>query len=202
VSNDGPGMFDPMTMMRLWSEGVLRMMQAAAGATPWTPWGAPAPASPPSDVPRQFRAAMLDAWTQWWDRFLRSPEFMETMKGSLDASTQWRKQLNEWLGNVHHEFQGASRQDLDEVIRSLRHVEERLADAIQAAVRTLAAQCEDTAAEVRRLRAAVDGRDRPEALDPGQPSRGEPEVPRSRRAAAEERPDVQRSRRAPRGNHR
>jgi gas vesicle protein len=163
-------MFDPLMLMRLWTDSVLRMTQAAAaGAPAWLPWGAaPGPATP-ADVPRQLRNAMLDAWGQWWDRFLRSPEFLETMKGSLEASTQWRKQLNEWLGNVHHQLQGVSRQDLDAVMSELQHVEERLMDAVQSATRDLTARCEETAAQVRQLRAGIEGR------------RGRPEVPKSRR---------------------
>jgi hypothetical protein len=135
-----------MTLMRIWSETAAKMMQAgAAWSPPWMAAAAAPVAPPPPDVPRQLRAAMTEAWAQWWDQYLRSPQFLEMMKGSLEASTQGRKQFNEWLGSVHHQLQGVSRQDLDEVLSSLRRVEERLLAAIEAA-----------AAEVRQLRAAVD----------------------------------------------
>jgi hypothetical protein len=65
------------------------------------------------------------------DAFMRAPQFQEMMKQSLSASIQFRKQLNDYLGRVHHEFQGPSRQDVDQLMEVIGHVERRITDSIE-----------------------------------------------------------------------
>jgi hypothetical protein len=78
-----------------------------------------------------MRSAALDEWARMWDQFLRSPQFLTMMQQSLAGSVQWRKQWNDWLGEVQHQFQGASRQDVDQLMLGLRHLEQRMVDVTE-----------------------------------------------------------------------
>jgi predicted nuclease with TOPRIM domain len=65
------------------------------------------------------------------DEFMRSPQFQEVMKQSLNNSIQFRKQLNDFLGRMQHEFQGTSRQDVDSLMQVMEHVERRVTDSFE-----------------------------------------------------------------------
>ncbi len=115
--------FDPGTaFMRMWSQSVSAMMAAAA------------PFPPHATLPQAARHAQsttLDAWGKYCEQFMRSPEFLQLIKQSLAGSLQFRKQLNDLLGRMHHEFQGTSRQDVDQLMLSMRHLEQRMVDGLE-----------------------------------------------------------------------
>lgn len=92
---------------------------------------AAAPGATPPDATRQVRGAMFKAMGEACDEFMRSPQFQEMMKQSLTNSIQLRKQLNEWLGRMQHEFQGTSRQDVDELMQVMKHLERRMSDSFE-----------------------------------------------------------------------
>ena len=104
---------------KFWTDFATKM--AAAGF-------AAAPGTAPPDATRQVRAAIFRAMAEAGDEFMRSPQFQEMMKESLAHSIQFRKQLNEWLGRMQHEFQGTSRQDVDELLQVMKHLEHRMSD--------------------------------------------------------------------------
>jgi hypothetical protein len=83
------------------------------------------------DASRQVRTAMFKAMSEACDEFMRAPQFQDMMKQSLSASIQFRKQLNDWLGRMHHEFQGTSRQDVDQLMEVIGHVERRITDSVE-----------------------------------------------------------------------
>ena len=107
---------------RVWSDFASQMMRSGMGMSP----GKTTP-----EVAREARTAMFKAWNDYCDQFLRTPEFIEMMKQSLAGSIQARKQLNDSLGQIQHEVQGASRQDVDQLMLSLRHMERRLVDTME-----------------------------------------------------------------------
>src|SRR5690242_1979473 len=108
-----------LSFMRMWSDLASKMMTA----------GMPfSPESTPPEAARDYRDAMLKYWGDFWQQFLRSPAFLDMMRQSLDASVQARKQFNDYFGQMHHDFQGVSRQDIDQLMRALRHVEQRSVD--------------------------------------------------------------------------
>lgn len=116
------GMFDPSLWTKMWSECAAKMTQAGGNLSPQ--------AMPPEAM-RSLRGTMLEAWSQSWDQFMRSPQFLEMMRQSMAGSVQWRKQMNDMMGNMQHQFQGASRQDIDEIMLGLRHLEQRMVDAVE-----------------------------------------------------------------------
>lgn len=110
------------SMFRAWTDFMTKMM---AAPMPFSSAG-----SPP-DAAREIRSNMLNAWADYWQQVMRSPEFLETMKQSVDSSVQWRKQFNDFLGQMQHELQGVSRQDVDQIMRMMRHVEQRSVDGME-----------------------------------------------------------------------
>ncbi len=108
-----------MEWWRLWSDFGSRMMHAGAVASPM---------APPAESARQLRSSVFQALAETTDEYLRSPQFLETMRFSMGQMVDFRRQLNEFLGRVHHELQGVSRQDLDQLMDALNHVERRVAD--------------------------------------------------------------------------
>src|SRR3954462_13916115 len=55
------------------------------------------PESDPPQAAKQVRGAVFDSMTQYSNQFLRSPQFLQMMKQSLDASIAFRKQMNDFL---------------------------------------------------------------------------------------------------------
>ena len=105
---------------KIWSDFAGRASQAGFAFDP---------ESTPPDGMRQVRSAFLRAWTQLCDEWMRSPEFLNTLKTSMKNAIAFRKQINDSLGRMHHELQGTSRQEIDQIMLELRHLERRLVDA-------------------------------------------------------------------------
>jgi uncharacterized protein (DUF2267 family) len=84
----------------------------------------------PPEVAKQMRSAFLKAMSDYCDEYMRSPEFLEGMREAMDRSIELRRELNEFMGRLHHEFQGTSRQDVDHIMQAIRHVETRMLDSI------------------------------------------------------------------------
>jgi small-conductance mechanosensitive channel len=89
------------------------------------------PAKAPPEVARQMRSMMFTSMAQYAEEFMRSPQFLEAMKQSMDAAVAFRKQMNDFLTTVQHNAQGVARQDIDSLMLNLRHSETRLLEAIE-----------------------------------------------------------------------
>lgn len=80
----------------------------------WAKAGAPAPGQQPGfpgipampqgfpgfispEVARRMQAAFFDAMAQYADQYMRSPEFLESMKKSMDQALQLRRQMDDFL---------------------------------------------------------------------------------------------------------
>lgn len=109
-------------MMRAWADLAGKMMTAGLSVPP---------ESTPPDAARDLRSNILGAWADSWQQFFRSPMFLEAMRQFLDLNVQARKQFNEFLGQVQHEAQGVSRQDVDHLMRAMRHAEQRSVDGLE-----------------------------------------------------------------------
>lgn len=107
------------TFQKIWMETVSKTMQAAFTFTP---------NSPPPEVLRQVRSSIFQALGESWEKFMRSPEFLETMKRWMEQAVTFRKSTNELLGKVRHEMQAPSREDIKTIMLAVRHGEKRLLD--------------------------------------------------------------------------
>jgi hypothetical protein len=87
-----------------------------------------APNAPPPEAAGQVRDALFRAAEQYWVEFMRSPQFLEAMKQSMDAAIAFRKQVNDFLTRTRHEAQGTARDDIDALMLCIRHLETRMLD--------------------------------------------------------------------------
>ena len=104
---------------RMWTDFATKMTEAGLAFSPQVT---------PPEAFRQLRSTMLRTWAEYCDQFMRTDEFLAMMKQSLDGAIQARRQLNDFLGEVQHHLQGASRQDLDKVMTALESLQRRLTD--------------------------------------------------------------------------
>jgi hypothetical protein len=112
----------PMDMFELWTDTWSKMW--GAGMAQAGDGGGP-------DAFRQVRSAMLSAWGDYFNRFMRSPEFLEALKQMMDVNVACRRKANDLLGQMQDNLQMASRQDVDQMMRTMRHLEHRLMDGIE-----------------------------------------------------------------------
>lgn len=123
--------FDNMTRRMTDAQNLFSKMWTDMGAKLMDAGMASAPGMPTPDGARQMRTAFFRAWADYCDELMRSPEFLETMKQSMAGAVEFRRQLNESLGRMHHEFQGTSRQDVDNLMQSMAQVERRVLNAVE-----------------------------------------------------------------------
>ena len=132
-------------MANLWMEMATKM--ATSGM-------AFAPGTAPTDAARSVRDASLTAMAQSADKFMRTPQFLEMMKQSLDASIGFKRQLNQLLTDAHHNAQGVAKQDVDGVARAVRRLETRVLGRIEEL-------CDRLDAVSKRLDAIENGKSNP-----------------------------------------
>jgi hypothetical protein len=117
---------------RMWIDFATEMAQAGFSFSP---------DNKPPETAKNMRNAFFKAMSEYCDQAMRSPEFLEGMKESMKHSMAFRKQMNDFFGRVHHEMQGVSRQDLDQMMLALRHVENRVVDSVERIADTLEGIC-------------------------------------------------------------
>ena len=82
------------------------------------------------DLLRQIRSDVFQSLAESWENFMRSPQFLDTMKQMMEQTIAMRKAANEFVGKARHEMQAPSREDLDAVMLFVRHMEKRLLDRL------------------------------------------------------------------------
>jgi hypothetical protein len=110
---------------QLWADFATKMFAAAMASA--KPNGSPTP-----DAAREVRGAMFRAMAESTDQFMRSPTFLDSVKQYLANSVAMRKQWNDALTELHHSVEGVARRDLDAVILSVRQLESRTLDRLDA----------------------------------------------------------------------
>ncbi|MEN6495423.1 MAG: hypothetical protein ABFD16_14175 [Thermoguttaceae bacterium] len=125
-------------MMELWFDLASKMSQTMPAFSPQ---------QTPPEAFRQLRSAQLGAWGDCFQELMRKPEFLEAVKQWTSFTVQARKQWSDFLGQLQHEFQGASRQDIDQLMLSLRHLESRVVEGVE----EIATQLDGIDARLRSL---------------------------------------------------
>jgi hypothetical protein len=108
---------------QIWGETFSKLMQLGFTFSP---------ESAPPEFMRQMRSGIFQALGQSWEHFLRSPQFMEGMKQYMDNAIAFRKMSGDLFSKVHHETQSTSREDIDAVMLTVRHMETRILDRVEA----------------------------------------------------------------------
>lgn len=125
-------------LSKMWTDFAGKMASAGFSVPPGTA---------PPEAARQMRSAFFAAWGQALDEFMRSPQSLAMMKQSMDAAIAMRKQFNDTLTQWRHELQGTASEDIDNVILSVRHLEQRVLDAVEGMNRRV----EELAGKVEQL---------------------------------------------------
>jgi uncharacterized protein YdcH (DUF465 family) len=66
-----------------------------------------------------------------WDDYMRTPQFMEMMKASLNGALDLKRMARDGINRVHEQFENPSKEDIDGVLMAIRHVERRLLDRLE-----------------------------------------------------------------------
>lgn len=116
-------LFDQSMMFgKMWMDFASKMASAAMNVQP---------ASAPPDIARQMRDMLFSNMSQNTEQYLRSPQFLEMLKQQMDATISFREQINDALTRMHHQTQGVARQDVDNLMLSMRHMETRVLDRLE-----------------------------------------------------------------------
>lgn len=106
---------------KLWVDSASKIMQAAFTISP---------NSPPPEIVRQIRAGIFQALASSWEEFMRSPQFLESMKQWMENAITFRKMTTDFMARVRNEMQAPSREDIDTIMLNIRHLEKRLLDRL------------------------------------------------------------------------
>ena len=99
---------------KIWSETFSKMTQGAFQFSP---------DSAPPEFMRQMRSSMFQALGKTWEEFMRSPEFLSSMKQTMDSAIAFKKMTNEFLVKAHDEMQGTSKEDLRALLAAVGRME-------------------------------------------------------------------------------
>jgi len=168
MSNDA---FDPFgAWTRIWMETAAQAMQPwlSAGGTTQSP-----------ELIRKGRADWMQFWSESFERWLRSPAFLDAQKQMLDGNLAVRKQFRAAMRKMQRELQLAGREDIDALEAAIRRSERRVLD-----------QLEELSAQLRAVEAKV-GRARRRGKRPADSENGAPDASangsrRKRRAVEKE----------------
>jgi len=122
------GLDQVVAFQKLWTDSFANMASV---------WSQFSPASPPSDEMRKMRGGMLKVLAETWDEYMRTPQFMEMMKGSLNGMLDLKRLARDGMNRVHEQFETPSKEDIDGVLLAIRHVERRLLEGLDGRVANL-----------------------------------------------------------------
>lgn len=94
-------------------------------------WSQYSPENPPPEELKKIRQGMLNVISQSWEEFMRTPQFMEMMKDSLNNAMTWQGFAKDGANRMHDTMQTPSKADMEGILLSLRHVEKRLLDRME-----------------------------------------------------------------------
>jgi uncharacterized protein YdcH (DUF465 family) len=115
--------FDQVTaFQKLWTDSLANMASV---------WSQFSPGSPPTDEMRKMRGGMLKVLAETWDEYMRTPQFMEIMQASLNGMLDLKGMARDGMNRVHEQFENPSKNDIDDVLLAIRHVERRLLDRLE-----------------------------------------------------------------------
>ncbi len=110
-------------------------------------WSAYSPEKPPPEQLKNMRNQTLRAIASSWEEFMRTPQFMEMMRDSMNNGMAWKGAAKEGIDRIHATMQTAAKKDIDGVLLAIRHVEKRVLDRIE----TLQENIEELDADISKL---------------------------------------------------
>ena len=107
---------------KIWLESMSKLMHTAFTLQPDTA---------PPEVLREIRSGIFQALAKSWDEYLRSPQFLSAMRQWMDEALSFRKMNNDLASYLRNELTGGSREELDTVVLTVRHMERRMLDRLE-----------------------------------------------------------------------
>jgi hypothetical protein len=125
---------------KMWMEFATRMMTAGTSFNPF---------APPPEAARQARGSYFGALSEFADQMMRSPQFLQLMKQSMDTSLGMRKQMDDFMTGLRHDTQGTAKEDIDSLMVAVRHMGTRMRDRMD--------EIDDHLREISRRLDAMEG---------------------------------------------
>jgi hypothetical protein len=121
--NPGPGnTADQLAaFQKIWMTSMAKVLEVASVSSN----------PPPPELLREVREAIFRTLAKSWDEFMRSPQFLESMKQMMEQAIGFRKMSNDFLGRARNEMQAPSLDDINSAMLSVRHIEKRLLDRME-----------------------------------------------------------------------
>ena len=120
MSDTNPlGQAEEADFLKIWAESFSKLSQAAFSFSP---------DSAPPEMLRQVRSGIFQALTHSWDEFLRSPQFMRSMKEMMDNAIAFRNMSRGFLNKARQDFGSIGQEDFDALVLAVRQVEARMAE--------------------------------------------------------------------------
>ncbi len=113
------GTQDPFT--RMWSDMMGRMAMPGMNGMPGM-----TPPQPTPEMMDQMRKALFSSMTEQAEEYMRSEQFLDSMKKSMDNALAFKQQLNQFLQSGLQTMQMPTRSDSDHMVLLLRGMEERV----------------------------------------------------------------------------
>ena len=107
---------------KIWTDSMAKMAQASFTFSPETA---------PPELLREIRSGIFKALTHSWEQFLRSPEFLDSMRKMMKNAANFKQMNSELLNRAQHEMQGTNRNDVDAIMLNIRHLESRVLDHLE-----------------------------------------------------------------------
>ena len=105
---------------QFWNDFMSRM--ASAGMMPTGQAG--------NDAIKQMQRIYLDAMAKYADEYMRSPQFLDMMKQTMDASMAWKRQVDQWLSGALKAAAMPTAEDAADAVARLHSMEKRLTERL------------------------------------------------------------------------
>lgn len=102
------------------------VMSRAGGMGTQSPQSGNGTAPAFNPMARHMQQALFDAMAKYADEFMRSEQFLEMMKKSMDQSLQFKRLVDDFLMKAHRTVQSPVQGDIDDLASLLRGIEERV----------------------------------------------------------------------------
>ena len=89
------------------------------------------PVSPPVEEARKLRSGVLKVLGESCEEFMRTPQFMEMMKTTVNTALDLRRWQRAGMDAIHDQLETPDKDDIDGVLLAIRHVERRLLDRLE-----------------------------------------------------------------------
>lgn len=91
-----------------------------------SPSAAPQAPAPSKEAAQQMQRMFFDAMAKYCDDFMRSEQFLQMMKETMDRSLAFKQQVDQFLSQVQRGMQSPAKADMDDLAGLLRSIEERV----------------------------------------------------------------------------